>query len=161
MSLSAVFAYANTSPELRGLLKACSQQKLNEWETGFVADLRIRRYPPTDKQWATLRKIAAGNPNYEEIAAAALNNLGEIVFRWLPDAKRIGNEAQARNPKRGDRSPGSFSINLTTGKWSDFATGDKGGDAISLAAWLFDLPQPEAARRVAAMVGIVVDGAGE
>ncbi len=161
MSLSAAFSYANTSPELCGLLDACARQKLNAWETSFVADMRIRRYEPTPKQWAAIRKIAAGTPNYEMIATAALNNLSEIVYRWLPDAKRVGNEAQARNPKRGDREPGSFSINLLTGKWADFATGQKGGDAISLAAFLFDLPQPEAARRVAAMVGIALEGAHE
>lgn len=157
MSLSETFAYANTSPELRGLLDACERQKLNAWETSFVTDMRRRRYEPTGKQWTALRRIAAGAPNYEAIATAALNNLPDIVLRWLPDAKRVGVEAQARNPKRGDRSLGSFSVNLLTGKWADFATGERGGDAISLAAFLFDLPQPEAARRVAAMVGIAME----
>ncbi len=161
MSLAAAFAYANISLELQGLLEACGRQKLNEWETAFVADMRTRRYEPTAKQWIALRKIAAGQPNYEAIAAAALSNLPEILFRWLPDAKRVGQEAQVCNPKRSDRSPGSFTINLDTGRWADFASGDRGGDAISLAAYLFDLPQPEAARRVAAMVGIVHEGADE
>jgi hypothetical protein len=36
-----------------------------------------------------------------------------------------------------DQNPGSFSINVRTGRWADFATGDKGGDVISLAAYLF------------------------
>ena len=158
MSLAGAFSFARTSPEMRGLLEACERQKMNPWETSFVADMRVRRYEPTDKQWTALRRIAAGAPNYEAIAAAALSNLPDIIYRWLPDAKRVGNEAQACNPKRGDRSPGSFSVNLHTGKWADFASGERGGDAISLAAYLFDLPQPEAARRVAAMVGLVLEG---
>ena len=45
----------------------------------------------------------------------------------------------ARNPTRPDRRPGSFKINLTTGRWADFATGDRGGDPVSLAAYLFGL----------------------
>jgi hypothetical protein len=60
----------------------------------------------------------------------------------------------ARNPTRTDRSPGSFKVNLHTGRWADFATGDKGSDAISLAAYLFGLKQSEAARRIADMLGI-------
>lgn len=53
-----------------------------------------------------------------------------ILSSWLPGGKITGNEF-----KCGDisGSPGdSFSVNLTTGKWADFATGEKGGDLISL-----------------------------
>ena len=57
-------------------------------------------------------------------------------------------------PQRNDRRPGSFKVNLRSGKWSDFATGDKGGDPISLAAYLHGLGQGEAARRLADMLGI-------
>jgi hypothetical protein len=42
---------------------------------------------------------------------------------------------------------------MTTGRWTDFATGDTGGDPVSLAAYLFDLSQLDAARRLAAMLG--------
>ena len=38
----------------------------------------------------------------------------------------------AFNPRRADRHLGSFQINVRTGKWADFATGDRGGDLISL-----------------------------
>ena len=148
------FAYAHGSAELRALIEGCEQQTLTAWETGFVNDMRKRRYAPTDKQWATLRKIAAGSPDYEAIAAAALRSLPEIIGRWFPEAVTRGREMLACNPKRSDKTLGSFSININTGQWSDFATGDGGGDLISLAAWLFDLKQPEAARRVAAMVGL-------
>jgi hypothetical protein len=62
----------------------------------------------------------------------------------------------ARNPRRADRRPGSFRINLNTGRWADFATGDGGGDVVSLAAYLFSISQAEAARQIAGMLGIKV-----
>jgi hypothetical protein len=43
-------------------------------------------------------------------------------------------------------------VNLRTGKWADFATGDRGGDPVSLAAFLFDLSQREAAQRLQEML---------
>ncbi len=55
---------------------------------------------------------------------------------------------------RNDRRPGSFKVNVTTGKWGDFATGDRGADIVSLAAYLFTLSQAEAAIRVAEMIGV-------
>lgn len=62
-----------------------------------------------------------------------------LVPIWLPDGKRQGREWVARNPNRSDRSAGSFSVNLVTGKWADFAAGSDccGGDLISLYAYLF------------------------
>jgi hypothetical protein len=67
----------------------------------------------------------------------------------MPGGKRIGREYVAKNPTRPDRRAGSSKVNLQTGRWADFATGDKGGDAVSLAAYLFGLRQSEAARRLA------------
>ena len=60
----------------------------------------------------------------------------------------------ARNPRRADRNPGSFRINTSTGRWADFATDDNGGDVVSLAAYLADIEQAEAARRLADMLGM-------
>lgn len=88
------------------------------------------------------------------IADTALTHSETIVQRWLPDGQRCSGEWVARNPKRADRRPGSFKVNLRTGRWGDFATGDTGGDLVSLAAFLFDVKQDEAARRVAGMLGI-------
>ena len=55
---------------------------------------------------------------------------------------------------RSDRRPGSFSVNTRTGRWADFATGDRGGDVVSLAAYLHGLRQAEAARKLADMLGL-------
>ena len=95
-----------------------------------------------------------GRVDFTAVNAAALHALPLILLRWLPDGKRHGREFVAKNPTRADGSPGSFSINMVTGKWGDFATGDRGGDPISLAAYLFDLSQVDAARRVADMLGL-------
>lgn len=92
--------------------------------------------------------------NFDAINAAAVPALPWIVDRWLPGGRRESREWVARNPTRADMRPGSFKVNLATGKWSDFATGDAGGDPISLAAFLFSLSQGEAALRLAAMLGV-------
>jgi hypothetical protein len=76
------------------------------------------------------------------------------VGRHQSDARRQGAEWVATNPTRADRRPGSFSINMRTGKWADFATGDRGGDVVSLAAYLHGLRQGEAARKLSAMLGL-------
>ena len=95
--------------------------------------------------------------NFAAINAAALHELDALLGRWLPDGKLEGREYVARNPRRGDRRPGSFKVNIRTGRWADFATADKGGDVISLAAYLFDLSQGEAARKLAGMLGLSAD----
>ena len=90
------------------------------------------------------------------INRAALSVLPSLLDRWLPGGRREGREYTARNPRRVDRRPGSFRINLNTGRWADFATGDAGGDVVSLAAYLHSISQAEAARRIASMLGIKV-----
>ena len=92
--------------------------------------------------------------DFSRIRTAALNSLPAILHRWLPDGKREGHEWVSRNPRRGDRTPGSFKVNMNTGRWSDFATGDAGGDLISLAAYLFGLSQIEAAKKMSVMLGL-------
>lgn len=92
--------------------------------------------------------------DFERIAAAALTRSDALVGRWLNDGRREGVEWVARNPCRSDRRYGSLKVNLRTGKWADFATGDGGRDLIALAAFLFSLSQPEAAVRVAEMLGV-------
>ena len=92
--------------------------------------------------------------DFSRVNAAALAALPALLDRWLPDGRKQGGEWVARNPKRSDRRAGSFSVNLRTGRWADFATGDRGGDPVSLAAYLHDLRQAEAARRLAEMLGI-------
>jgi hypothetical protein len=93
-------------------------------------------------------------PNFAAVNAAALPLLLVLLRHWLPDGYRQGNEWLALNPTRADRRPGSFKVNLATGKWADFATGDGGGDLVSLAAYLSGLSQGEACRRLARLLGV-------
>jgi hypothetical protein len=92
--------------------------------------------------------------DFGAINRAALAALPAILRRLLPDGRIIGGEYVARNPTRADRRAGSFKINLRTGHWADFATGDKGGDPVSLCAYVEGASQAEAARRLARMLGL-------
>ena len=86
------------------------------------------------------------------INTAALQVMPALLTRWLPSGHREGREWVALNPRRGDQHLGSFRINLDTGRWADFATEDRGGDPISLLAFLNDCSQLDAARDLAAML---------
>jgi putative DNA primase/helicase len=93
-------------------------------------------------------------PDFQSINQAALRQLPNILSRWLPGGKREGTEYVALNPRRADRTLGSFKINITTGKWKDFASADQGGDPISLVAYLEDIKQAHAAEAIANYLGI-------
>ena len=98
-----------------------------------------------------------GRLDFEAINRAGLASLPALLRRWLPDGRLAGREYEARNPRRADRRPGSFRINVISGKWADFAMGgkgDKGGDVVSLAAYLSGTGQAEAARALAEMLGL-------
>jgi hypothetical protein len=87
----------------------------------------------------------------------ALAALPAVLARILPLGKIIGREYLALNPTRADHRPGSFKIRLSgarAGSWADFATGDRGGDPISLVAYVEGITQGEAARRLARMLGV-------
>jgi putative DNA primase/helicase len=86
--------------------------------------------------------------NFPRIAEVALNRAECLVPAWLPHGKRHGHEWVALNPTRADAHAGSFSVNLRTGRWADFATGDKGGDLISLRAYLDGTGQLAGARKL-------------
>lgn len=75
-------------------------------------------------------------------------NIDYHLRAWLPEGKKQGHEWIAKNPTRNDSKPGSFCINMRTGKWSDFATGDKGGDLLSLYAYLNNLENYKAALEI-------------
>ena len=82
-----------------------------------------------------------------DFAEANRRGLG-LIQEWLPEGARAGREWVARNPTRHDGRAGSFKVNMDTGIWGDFATGDKGSDPVSLLAYLRGLSQGEAARLI-------------
>jgi hypothetical protein len=91
---------------------------------------------------------------FRRLAEESLGRAEPLVRRWLPSGKRELDEWSAVNPTRADKERGSFKINLRTGRWADFATGDRGGDLIGLAAYLYRLKPGEAAIRVAEALGV-------
>lgn len=95
--------------------------------------------------------------DFKQINAAALSSIERILAHWLPDGKKQGHEYQAINPTRTDSKLGSFSINLNTGAWAEFASDDKGGDLVALVAYLDRLKQGEAAKRLAEFLGLAVE----
>lgn len=76
-----------------------------------------------------------------------------LLWRILPYAKRKGREYLALNPTRHDQRLGSFRINANTFKWADFATGDTGGDIISLWAYVRQVSQLDAAKEIKIIIG--------
>lgn len=77
-------------------------------------------------------------PSFAEVKAASLRSIQAVLARWLPGGKTVdsGHEYTAPNPTRADKSTGSFKVNLSRGAWSDFATGDSGGDLIDLVRYV-------------------------
>jgi len=96
--------------------------------------------------------------DFAKINRAALAAFPAVLARILPGGKRVGKEIVALNPRRADRNLGSFKINRYNGRWADFATGDKGGDPVSLVAYVADVSQVEAARLLARMLGVEARG---
>lgn len=93
--------------------------------------------------------------DFDAIAKAALAYLPAWVAAWAPHGRREGHEYVALNPCRADRQLGSFRVNLRTGAWADFAIeGARGGDAVSLCAYLHNISQAEAARQMARALGM-------
>lgn len=91
-------------------------------------------------------------------AARALVHVENVCSHWLPDGKKSGTEWEI-----GDRhgTPGkSLKVHLSgkkAGMWADFSTGDKGGDLVSLVAFVDGISQGEAARKLAEFLGLPID----
>ena len=98
--------------------------------------------------------VRSGRIDFERVNCSALARAVAVVRGLLPEGRIEGHEYVARNPLRPDRRLGSFKVNISTGRWADFATGDGGGDLVSLAAFVSGLPQREAAIRLAESIGV-------
>jgi hypothetical protein len=124
----------------------------------------VRRLPVAEGAGVGARHVRArklkeahctpGPIDFVELNRVALAAFPAVLARVLPDGKRVGAELVALNPRRGDRHLGSFKINRYNGRWADFATGDQGGDPVSLVAYLANVSQVEAARLLARMLGL-------
>ena len=90
--------------------------------------------------------------DFDSINASAKNALPSLVLEWLPQGVRRGREWVVGD-LRGN--PGdSLSINVETGLWMDFATGESGSDPISLFAAINGFSQFNSAKALAEKLGI-------
>lgn len=92
--------------------------------------------------------------DFERIKKAAVSSHLTIVQQLLPQGRIEGREYVALNPTRRDNNLGSFRFNCKSGKWADFATGDKGGDVISLWAYVKGVSQLDAAKALKQELGV-------
>jgi len=89
--------------------------------------------------------------DFSAIAQLALSQCPDLLRRWFPQGRQRGKEFEIGN-LRGD--PGeSLKINLTTGGWQDFATGEFGKDLIGLYGAKHSVRQIEAVKRLAVELG--------
>lgn len=84
--------------------------------------------------------------NFAGLAGELLARSDALCREWFPAGKRRGSEFVIGdlNGSAGD----SLSINLKTGVWADFATGETGGDLIALYAAMHRIDQGEAYKQL-------------
>jgi putative DNA primase/helicase len=85
--------------------------------------------------------------DFASLAEALLARAEQLVSLWLPNGMRRGHEWVCGGLDGGAGE--SLSVNLTNGRWADFAhDGDKGGDLTSLYAAINGLNNGQAAARL-------------
>ena len=90
--------------------------------------------------------------NFAALADALLAQAHTLVPMWLPGGTLRGAEYACGSVQGGAGS--SCSVNLTSGKWGDFAADERGNDLVSLYAACFGLPMGKAAVQVARELGL-------
>lgn len=92
--------------------------------------------------------------DYEGLNRSLLNRARDLFQSWYPNGRFEGKEFKIGN--RSGEVGGSLSIDINTGLWADFATGDKGGDIVSYYAYKEGLKQGEAATALSKEIGFEV-----
>ncbi|WP_270934419.1 hypothetical protein [Falsiroseomonas oryzae] len=141
--LQAALARPDLPPKLRAFLLDVQRQ--------------ARHRPLSPRQLAAVERIAKAEPppDFAAVNRAACARAEDVCRRLLPGGAKRGKYWAA-----GDLSGAagkSLRVNLegvNVGCWIDNATGDKGGDFVSLAAAVARIPQDEAARQLARMLGV-------
>lgn len=93
--------------------------------------------------------------DFKRVADAALSAAAQLVAEWYPQGRFNGHEMRAGDVQGG--AGDSFSVNIKTGMWADFAGTEKGGDLISLYAARFGVSNLEAAKAIAQRLGLSID----
>jgi putative DNA primase/helicase len=84
--------------------------------------------------------------DFNSLKNELLSRSESLLRSWFPSGKLVGREfcVGSLNGEAGN----SLKINTRTGQWSDFATGEAGGDLISLYAAIHGITQSDAAREL-------------
>ncbi|MCP4546650.1 MAG: hypothetical protein GY835_09325 [bacterium] len=90
--------------------------------------------------------------DFAAINAAAASDRLALLRKWFPNGRLNGNEFEVGD-LQGNKGR-SLKINAQTGVWCDFNTGDRGGDMIGLYAAIHRIKQGEAAKQLAAEMGL-------
>ncbi|HEY5579673.1 MAG TPA: VapE domain-containing protein [Rhodoferax sp.] len=90
--------------------------------------------------------------NFTALADALLARADTLVAMWLPGGVVKGHEYVCGSLSGGTGT--SCSVNLTSGKWGDFATSEGGADLTSLYAAINGLEQGKAAAQLAREEGL-------
>ncbi len=92
--------------------------------------------------------------DYKRLSRAAIGRLPKLLTVLGITFRLVAGEVQILNPHRADSHFGSFSVNTKSGRWGDFAVGDaRGGDVVSLVAYLRKCRQSEAAAWIRRALG--------
>ena len=86
--------------------------------------------------------------NFAQIKQRYRENPMAVLQQLVGQGKIEGSDYVALNPKRNDSRLGSFRIDIQTGRFYDFATGDRGGSVIDLAMFVYNCGIVEAAQRL-------------
>ncbi|HEY5306116.1 MAG TPA: hypothetical protein VIJ52_05540 [Pseudolabrys sp.] len=96
---------------------------------------------------------------FDQIRDTALAQADRLLIDWFPHGKKVGREFRIGNI-HGDAGE-SLAINLTTGKWADFADRTGGHDLIDLrAAMAHGGDRVKATLELGPMLGIAVNCSG-
>lgn len=81
---------------------------------------------------------------------SAIPRIPAIAKRWLPSGELRCHHWVSPNPRS---KSSQLKVDLRTGAWRDWATGDHGDDVISLLCFLQDVADDIAVHEVARMLG--------
>ncbi|MES3016185.1 MAG: hypothetical protein V4721_00335 [Bacteroidota bacterium] len=99
------------------------------------------------------------NIDFSFISRQALANAMSILQRLFPSGRMDGPNEFRVGGLDGHKASGkgSLSVNINTGKWADFATGQSGGDLVSLLAARDGMSQKDAADEMLQLIGMPKD----
>lgn len=95
--------------------------------------------------------------NFEELKRQYKQCPIEVLKMLVGSGKIEGGDYVALNLRRNDSRLGSFRIDIQTGRFHDFATGDRGGSILDLASFVYDCDLLTAAQKLQQLFPFLAD----